>query len=163
MSFKVLVERHSKAVLNVALRIVRDSQKAHDVHQEVFFAIWRRWNKFDSNMNWGAYLYRTTVRKAIKSAKQSGTERRLPQQCDLTTEKELPDNPLRVAELQQDLIKCLGKLPRLQADAFVLSRLEGLEHRKVAEILGCSYEAVAVHLHRAVKRLSRELSHYQTK
>jgi RNA polymerase sigma-70 factor (ECF subfamily) len=163
MSFKALLERHSKAVLNVALRILRDSQKAHDVHQEVFFAIWRRWHKFDDNTNWGAYLYRAAVRKAIESAKQSRTEPVLLQQCDLTTEKELPDSPLRAAELQQDLIKCLGKLPRLQADAFVLSRLEGLGHRKVAEILGCSYEAVGVHLHRAVKRLSKDLSHHQTK
>lgn len=145
--------------MNTATRILGDSQKAQDVHQEVFLAIWRRWHKFNGKTNWGAYLYRTTVRKAIEFAKQSRTELLLEQQPNPVT-RERPDWPLRTAELQQKLIGCLGRLPKRQADVFVLSRIEGLKHNKIAEILGCSQETVRVHLHRAMKRLAAELSGY---
>ncbi|MDH4238602.1 MAG: LuxR C-terminal-related transcriptional regulator [Phycisphaerae bacterium] len=43
---------------------------------------------------------------------------------------------------------------------FVLARIEGLKYGKIAEILECSRETVRVHLHRALKRLARELSDY---
>jgi len=51
-------------------------------------------------------------------------------------------------------------LPRRQADAFVLSRLEGLEAAEIAHVIGCSVETVRVHLHRAVARLAHELRGY---
>lgn len=159
-SFKELINDYSSVVLNTATRILGDSQKAQDVHQEVFLAIWRRWHKFNGKTNWGAYLYRTTVRKAIELARQSRTEPVLEQQPEYTTAREKPDEPLRTAELQQKLIGCLGRLPKRQADVFVLSRIEGLKHDRIAEILGCSQETVRVHLHRAMKRLAAELSGY---
>ena len=76
--------------------------------------------------------------------------------------KDLPDGPLRTAELQQILARHLVRLPKRQADVFVLSRIEGLKHNKIAEILGCSEKTVRVHLHRAVKQLARELGDYLT-
>ncbi|MHC4111346.1 MAG: RNA polymerase sigma factor [Planctomycetota bacterium] len=157
MSFKELINQYGKSVLNTAIRILRDDQKALDVHQEVFLEMLRRWHKFDGETNWGAYLYRTTVRKAIDSVRQSRRQPQVQQQLEPPTDNRQPDGPSRVAELQESLDECLGKLPRSQAEAFVLCRIEGLESRKAAEIMGCSYGAIRVHLYRATRRLSREL------
>jgi len=159
MTFKAVVDKYSAAVMNTAIRISRDSQKAQDVHQEVFLEILRRWHKYNGQTNWGAYLYRTTVRKAIEMAKQSRMEP-LVEQHEYPTLREGPDGPLRTAELQQKLTVCLARLPRRQADVFVFARIEGLTYAKIAELLDCSQETVRVHLHRALKRLGRELSHY---
>ena len=159
MTFKMLVNDYSRAVLNTAIRILRDSQQAQDVHQEVFLEILRRWHKFNGTTNWGGYLYRATVRKAIESARRSRAKPLIEHyECGRTNES--PEEPLRTAELQQKLVACLGRLPKRQADVFVLSRIEGLRNDKIAELLGCSKETVRVHLHRSVKRLARELSDY---
>jgi RNA polymerase sigma-70 factor (ECF subfamily) len=160
ISFKALVDDYSVAVLNTALRVLGDSQKAQDVHQEVFLAIWRRWHKYNGKTNWGAYLYRTTVRKAIELARRSRAEQRIDQQPRSPVANEKPDRRLRTAELKQKLVKCLAGLPKRQADVFVLARIEGLEHSRIAEILGCSRDTVRVHLHRATKRLAHELRDY---
>jgi len=156
-SFKALVDDYSAAVLNTAVRILRDTQKAQDVHQEVFLEIWRRWHKYDGRTNWPAYLYRVTVRKAIEFAKRPAMEP-LTEKQNYAAESERPDAPLRTAELQQRLVECLTGLPERQADVFVLARIEGLKPEKIAQILGCSQETVRVHLHRALNRLARELS-----
>jgi RNA polymerase sigma-70 factor (ECF subfamily) len=160
LSFKELVNDYSAAVMKTAIRILRDSQKAQDVHQEVFLAILRRWHKYNGQTNWGAYLYRVTVRKAMEIAKRSKAEQPVEQHFDCPATGVRPDGPLRTAELQQKLTACLAGFPKQQADVFVLARIEGLKYGKIAEILECSRETVRVHLHRALKRLAHELGDY---
>jgi len=142
------------------MRILGDTEKAQDVHQEVFLAIWKRWHKYDGRTNWDAYLYRATVRKAIRFAKRARTEQSLQQPLEYAASEERPDESLRTAELQQKLAGCLARLPKRQVEVFVLSRMEGLKAKKIAELLDCSQETVRVHLHRALKRLAIELSDY---
>jgi len=149
--------------MNTAIRILRDPQKAQDVHQEVFLKILRRWHKFNGDVNWPAYLYRTTVRTAVDFAKDSKVASHPEHRRPNPAKDERPDWRLRAAELQQKLVACLAKLPKRQADVFVLSRIEGLEYDRVAELIGCSKETARVHLHRALKRLARELSDYLRK
>jgi RNA polymerase sigma-70 factor (family 1) len=159
-NFRTLVDQYSAQVLDTAVRILGDAQKAQDVHQEVFLAIWRRWHKYNGQTNWDAYLYRTTVRKAIQFGKHLRNKRNLEQQWEHPLSRENPDEPLRTAEIQQKLALCLARLPKRQADIFVLSRIEGLKHEAIAKMLGCSENTVRVHLHRAMKRLAQQLSDY---
>ncbi len=160
--FKALINDHGAQVLNTAVRILGDTHKAQDVHQEVFLGIWRRWHKYDGQINWKAYLYRATVRKAIHLAKKSRAKQPLEQQPEYTS-KEGPDGSLRAVELQQKLAGSLARLPKRQAEVFVLSRMEGLKTEQIAGLLGCSQETVRVHLHRAMKRLALELGDYLMK
>ena len=162
-SFENLVNEHGPQVLRTAMRVLRDASLAHDVHQEVFLAIWRRWHTYNGSVNWPAYLYRATVRKALELAQHrlvcSAPVRALKETPNGVTTNG-PDGALQADELQQKLAAALARLPRRQADAFVLSRLEGLGAAEVGEIMGCSEPTVRVHLHRAVMRLARELHEY---
>lgn len=158
--FEQVVNEYSRQVLNVALRILGDADLANDVHQEVFLAIWQRWHKYNGRLNWRAYLYRTTVRKAIELARRSRIESLAESRPEWDVSNEKPDGQLRADELQQKLALCLARLPKRQAEVFVLSRIEGLKHETVAQLLGCSQKTVRVHLHRALKRLARELRGY---
>jgi RNA polymerase sigma-70 factor (ECF subfamily) len=158
--FEELVNAYGQDVLNVALRVLGDRETAKDVYQEVFLAIWRRWHQYDGSLNWGAYLYRVTVRKALELA---GRRRPVPVDldgCEPESRGPDPAAALRLDDLQRRLTESLAKLPEHQADVFVLSRIEGLDHSAIAEILGCSQNSVRVSLHRAVKQLARAMSDY---
>ena len=162
-TFENLVQEHGPQVLRTALRVLHDTSLAHDVHQEVFLAIWRRWHRYNGDVNWPAYLYRATVRKALEMA-QHRPVRSVPARayeeapCGITTSG--PDSAVQADELQQRLAAALARLPQRQADAFVLSRLEGLEAVEIGKIMGCSEQTVRVHLHRAMLRLADELHEY---
>ncbi len=155
--FENLINAHGRQVLNVALRVLGDADLAKDVHQEVFLAIWRRWHTYNGDTRWGAYLYRVTVRKAMELAR---TRQAVPVPGELASTTAGPDMALRTEELHEQLQVALAKLPERQAEVFVLSRVEGLDHAAIAEILGCSPNTVRVHLHRAVRQLAREMSDY---
>jgi RNA polymerase sigma-70 factor (ECF subfamily) len=157
--FENLVSAHSRRVLNLALRVLGDADLARDVHQEVFLAIWRRWPTYNGDINWNAYLYRVTVRKAMELAKR---RRSVPVPADrgVPASPAGPDTALRTEELHAQLQVALAKLPERQAEVFVLSRIEGLDHATIAEVLRCSPNTVRVHLHRAVERLAHDMSGY---
>ena len=159
--FKQLVQTHGRLVLNVALRVLGDATLAQDVHQEVFLAIWRRWERFDAGtINWSSYLYRTTVRKAIELARRDRKSSAQPLTCEPPGSNLSADGNLRVTELQAKLTQRIAKLPGRQAEIFVLSRLQGLSHLEISEVLNISSESVRVHLHRAMKRLAYELREF---
>jgi DNA-directed RNA polymerase specialized sigma24 family protein len=131
--FEELVNAHGRDVLNVALRVLGNPETAKDV-------------------------YRVTVRKALELA---GRRRPVPVDLDGREPESSGPDPaaaLRLDDLQRRLTESLGKLPEHQADVFVLSRIEGLDHAAIAEILGCSQNSVRVSLHRALKQLAREMS-----
>jgi RNA polymerase sigma factor (sigma-70 family) len=186
LSFENLVNEHGGRVFHTALRVLRDESLAHDVHQEVFLAVWRRWGRYNGDTNWPAYLYRATVRKALELARRRavgsrpgwGERPRSPEKvvrarraaalragatCEETPDGVTTSGPaevLQADELQQRVAAALARLPRRQADAFVLCRLEGLEAVEAAGIMGCAPETVRVHLHRALLRLARALQEY---
>ena len=158
--FEKLVNTHGPNVLGVALRVLGDPDLAKDAYQEVFLAIWQRWDSYDGAVNWGKYLYRVTVRKALELAR---TRRLVPaslESCDPPDDGGGPDAGLKLDEIQQKLTHALAKLPKHQAEVFVLSRIEGLDHGVIAETLGCSRNSVRVSLHRAIKALARKMSKY---
>jgi RNA polymerase sigma factor (sigma-70 family) len=158
-NFETIVNNYGKQVLNTAIRILGDRQKALDVHQEVFLAIWQRWNSYNGQTKWSSYLYRTTVRKAIELAKKSRKEtpmENLPEKISTDS----PENHLKVKELREMITKGLLKIPDRQAEVFILAKIEGLKAEEISEILQCSPQTVRVHLHRAIKQLAEELKGY---
>jgi RNA polymerase sigma-70 factor (ECF subfamily) len=162
-SFENLVNEHGRQVLGTAMRVLRDASLAHDVHQEVFLAVWRRWDRYNGNVNWPGYLYRVTVRKALEIARGrsvGGAPARTSEETPDGFTTNEPDGALQADELRQKLASALARLPRRQADAFILSRLEKLETAEIARLLGCSEPTVRVHLHRAVMKLADELREY---
>ena len=161
-NFETIVNTYSKQVLNTAIRILGDREKALDIHQEVFLAIWQRWHSFNGQTNWSGYLYRTTVRKAIELAKKHRKETSIDNEFEqASNDKSL--QRLEVNELQQMIMKALSKLPDKQADVFVLAKIEGLKAEQIAQILQCSPNTVRVHLHRAIKTLAEKLGNYLKK
>lgn len=158
--FEKLVEQYSPFVLATAMRILSDQQQAVDVHQDIFLSIWSRWHTFNGKTNWPGYLYRASIRKAIQNAKK----RRLNSLDDFEMQqsgsRQSPDSRMKASELKKKLIELISKLPKRQAEAFIMSRLEGLDYCRIAEIMGCTVQTVRVHLHRAVKRLADGLADY---
>jgi len=158
--FEILIDQYSQQVINTAYRILGCATIAQDVHQDVFLSIWRRWHKFNGQVNWPGYLYRTTVRKALQHAKEAQKTCTLIDNPENLTTRGDPDGSLQTRELQQKLASCLSKLPKRQSEVFVLSRLEGLSLTEIAGMLNCSPETVRVHLHRAMKRLALQMKDY---
>ena len=57
-AFRVLVERHSRALFRLAFRMTGNQQDAEDVVQESFLRAYKQLGKFDERATFGTWLYR---------------------------------------------------------------------------------------------------------
>lgn len=160
-SFDNLVEQYGQQVLNTALRILGDPQGAMDVHQEVFLAVLKRWPRYRNDVKWSHYLYRVTIRQALRQAKANRKARSIAGVTQEPAAKDRPETSLIAQEMRQKLMACLHRLPARQAEVFVLHRLEGLTYQAIAEILSCSESTVRVHAYRSLKSLAVWMKDYR--
>src|SRR6476659_9347099 len=64
-AFRVLVERHSRAVFRLAYRMTGNEQDAEDVVQESFLRAYRQLGRFQSRANFGTGLYRIVANCSV--------------------------------------------------------------------------------------------------
>jgi RNA polymerase sigma-70 factor (ECF subfamily) len=150
--FEGVVREQAHGVLTLALRLTGDRHAAEDVSQEVFAALWRAFGGLNGDTNWRAYLYRATVRQAMRQVR-----RRPPGQSGLESAQDAQARQPEPSELEDRIRQALARLPHKQSAAFTLVRLNGLSYAEAAGTIGCSEAAARVHVHRAGVALRRKL------
>src|SRR5258707_12954391 len=60
-AYRVLVERHSRALFRLAFRMTGNEQDAEDVVQDSFLRAYKQLARFDERASFGTWLYRIAV------------------------------------------------------------------------------------------------------
>jgi len=71
-----------------------------------------------------------------------------------------PDGELDNRELRRELEKAIDNLPLKFKEVIVLRHLEGLSYSDISEITNLPVGTVKTYLHRARKKLQKELKEY---
>lgn len=142
-----------------ASRIVRDPRVAEDILQEVFIKLWEKKDRIEA-VNIEAYLFRL-VRNAcldyIKFLKVVGEGElelgSIQQTEELYRIDFVRDEPylLIQEELKLEIEKTIESLPPRCREVFILSKMEGLKNREIAEKLQINIKNVERHLVRATQ------------
>src|SRR5262249_15072183 len=101
-AFRLLVERHSRAVFRLAYRMTGNEQDAEDVVQESFFRAFRQLGRFESRANFGTWLYRIVANCSVDAmrARQSRHDQSRGESLDAVASIAVSDGhgPERLAE-----------------------------------------------------------------
>ena len=73
-AYRVLVERHSRNVYQMAYRMTGNTHDAEEVVQEAFLRGFRKLRQFAGNANFGTWVYRIAVNYAIDRLRQRKAE-----------------------------------------------------------------------------------------
>jgi RNA polymerase sigma-70 factor (ECF subfamily) len=154
--FEALFDAHYASVLAYALRRV-DAELAEDVAAETFLVAWRRLHRVPADpLPW---LY-GVARKTIANQRR-GIRRREALIAKLKQDASGARGPWDIAERVAERAGVLAALARLgerDRETLRLVAWEGLETARAARAAGCSTAAFAVRLHRARRRLMKELA-----
>ena len=154
-----LYRRHSEMIVRTAYRLTRDAGDAEDVLHGVFVRLLQGGRRFEEGANAGPYLHRAAVNLALdvlRRRRRSAPLEALPPARAATEPPQL--RLVAAAEAGDRLRAALARLSERAAEVFVLRHVEGCSNREIAGLLGISWGAVAVTLHRARRRLQAELS-----
>lgn len=148
-----------------SFQIVRDTYVAEDIVQEVFYSIWKEWNRIDLSKSVQALLYAHTKNRSIDYLRKSSTikETSVTEMLDESTLTgfvlrmyEQEDN-LHFKNLQTAINVSVDNLPPQCKNIFNLSREQGLKNKEVAEKLGITVKAVEHQITKALSNIREDL------
>jgi RNA polymerase sigma-70 factor (ECF subfamily) len=165
-AFELLVEKYKRKAFRLAYQVLRDQEEALDTAQEAFVKAFRALPKFKGDSAFYTWLFRITMnlaldrkRQRISRAKSMGTEDVAPEEWERTAVSGDPD-PEDLAtgsERRERIRKALDSLSEHHRTIIILSDIEGLQYREIAEVLGIPMGTVMSRLHHARKRLRQAL------
>jgi RNA polymerase sigma-70 factor (ECF subfamily) len=165
-AFRVLVERHGRALFRLAFRMTGNEQDAEDVVQESFLRAHRQLGKFDERASFGTWLYRiaTNCSLDLVRSRKRRSENLAPADPELEDPVlSLPSgdpNPERMtlsSEVRERVAGAMQELSATERTAFVLRHFEGMCIEEVSRVLECQPGAAKHSVFRAVQKLRRAL------
>ncbi len=151
-----LFDRYGGLVYSVALRVLRDSGRAEDLLQDVFFQLWRNPGAFlPSRGSLGAWLLVVTRNRAIdilrrKRPMDSIDDHPISSGQNLATEVER-------STMMQKVRTVLTTLPPEQRNTLELAYFEGLTQTEISERTGDPLGTVKTRIRLALMSLRKAL------
>ena len=150
-------------LLNYAGRILKDVELANDVVQECFCRLYERRKEIKRCFQVRPYLYRSVYNSCIDAIKHQKVENNYINQelLDFYFSKVVETPEAEQALLDEDLKgaiqDAINKLPERCREIFVLSKVDGLSNKQIAEQLNISMKTVEAQMTTAFVRLRKEL------
>lgn len=149
-----LYKLYSKAMYNVAFRIVNDTDEANDVLQEAFLDAFGRIAAFRQETTFGAWLKQIVIHRAINFLRRRKAELVDLDETNvdhLTTEEE---TDYEETEWKIDRIKeAMLLLPEACRIIISLYLLEGYDHEEIGQVLNISVNSSRTQFLRAKRKL----------
>jgi RNA polymerase sigma factor (sigma-70 family) len=171
-AFRELVDTFKDRVFNAALGLLRNTEDAEDISQEIFIEIFNSISKFRGDSSLSTWIYRITVTKSLDFIRRKNRKKRFAFVTSLFSDKGKsinepadffhPGVEAENRELSSELFKAIEKLPHNQKIAFTLSKLEDLSYKEISEIMGVTVSSVESLLFRARNNLKSLLNNYYT-
>ena len=169
-AYRVLVERHSRNVYQMAYRMTGNTQDAEEVVQEAFLRGYNKLKQFAGNANFGTWVYRIGANYAIDLLRQRKVEdsrRERPSKVSDGLEvdplsqvqdgRPSPERLARSGELALKMKEALDALTPAERTAIVMRHWEGCAIEEIAEVLKSNANATKNTVFRAVGKLRRAL------
>lgn len=170
-AFDVLVRRYEKRAGSTAYRLLGNSHDAMEVCQDAFLKAYRSLGSLKEPGRFGPWLIRIVSNLSLNYRRSRRTVASLP--LDDTLHEASADHGAREqtlaagewaiadaasGDVAEKIERAIALLPEKQRLALILFSLEGWPQKDVAEMLGCSLEAVKWNVFQARKTLKQTLA-----
>jgi RNA polymerase sigma-70 factor (ECF subfamily) len=172
LEFDEIYDRYKRDVFCFAYHLAQDRGEAEDMYQEVWLRAIQHWPPRGMTENLKPWLmtivinlHRDRLRRKrvrqlffLKKASRESAEAALLEESGAFTSD--PANKAELALMRQKISQAIDRLPEKQRRVFVFKEIEGLEQAEIAALMKIPLGTVKSLLHRAVKRLQRDLAAY---
>ena len=154
--FKILFDNYFDKVRRHIYYRCGDSELATDIGQETFMRIWDK-KLIPEKGKELALLYKIAINLLISRKRRDQTAMTYRQSLVLKNESETPSDQLEYKEVKEKYEQALIKLTEKQRTVFLMSRVEDLSYREIADQLELSVKAVEKRMSQALACLRKAL------
>jgi RNA polymerase sigma-70 factor (ECF subfamily) len=165
-AFEPLVEKYRQRVWRLAFQVLRDREEAWDCTQDAFVRAFQSLASFRGQSAFYTWLFRIAMNVATDRLRARGAQARAFGTQPVPAEEwertapdpgARPDQAALGAERRLRIRRALDTLPPNARTIIMLSDVEGLSYREIADVLNCPIGTVMSRLHNARKRLRSAL------
>jgi RNA polymerase sigma-70 factor (ECF subfamily) len=171
-AFRVLYERHARAMVGFCHRFVKDPARAEELAQDIFLKLYRAAHRYSPSARFKTFLYRVATNHCLNELRRGEHQARqaspgapdadaAPDLDTLPGDQPSPHQSLEAGRLAAAVATLLDGLPEKQRAALVLCRFEGMSYEEIAETLETSVSAVKSLVHRATEAAAAALAPFQ--
>ncbi|MEW5899931.1 MAG: RNA polymerase sigma factor [Acidobacteriota bacterium] len=172
--FAAMYEANKADIFNFCCYLAADRAEAEDVFQEVWLRVVRNFAEMPSRTNLKPWvltialnvhrdmLRRKRVRRLFLAIKRSEAHAEGYKSSASGTSSEDPALSAERAALRRSIQRAVAGLPARQRRVFVLKEIEGLAQAEISDLMKIPLGTVKSLMHRAVKRLQKELAGHRT-
>ncbi|MFB9053163.1 RNA polymerase sigma-70 factor [Formosa undariae] len=169
ITFEVLFKVYHDKLLHIAKGYLGSIEDAEGVVQNVFLKIWERKENLDQIVNINNYLFTMTKNACFdqikhNKVKNSFSESYYQEKNDIQYHfmMDIAASALLEKELDIRIQEAIKALPNKCRHVFEKSRLEGMKHSEIAEVLNISKRTVDNHISNALKLMRLHLKEFLT-
>ncbi len=158
--FEILFKKHYSVLCAYCYGFVADYTLGEDIVQEVFSKLWADKRKIRIDTSVKAYLYsavRNTALNYIKHQKVKRQYEQINNDESIYTEKSQEEH-LIGKELNAKIQSAINNLPTERRKIFLMSRMDELKYKEIAEKLDISIKTVENQMGKALASLRKDLS-----
>ena len=161
-AFRCMYDEHHAAVFAYCLRRA-STEDAKDAAADVFLAAWRRFDDVPTGEHTLPWLYGTARRVLANQRRSRSRFVRLTARLrsNLAPPEDGPEVVVIRHQQSQEVLDALARLRSGDREIIQLALWEELSQAAIGEAMGCSARAVTMRLHRALRRLRRQLTSTQ--
>jgi RNA polymerase sigma-70 factor (ECF subfamily) len=153
-AFETLFRQFQGRVYAWIVRIVRDTGAAEDLTLETFWRIYRAHDRFDVQVDFGAWAYRIAINLALTHVRRRRPEEELPAEI-----QQAPGpNPALRREEQEHIRRAFDQLPTKLRIVVTMALIEEKPYSEIAQVLGIAPGTVKSRVFRGVRILRKRLN-----
>jgi len=157
----------SDMLYHLCLQYVNDKSAAEEIVQDAFVKLWEVREGVRDDLSIRNYLYTITKNNCLMHLRKEQTINRnikelkyIEMQFNYEAMTAMADDIVQFDELKERMDEAIEALPDKLKDVFLLSRVEELKYREIAEQLDISVKTVEARISKALTILRTELKDY---
>ncbi len=159
-AFEKLYFRYCKKLFSFVFSICKNKEEAEGMVQTVFMKVWEKRKEIDPEQSFSGYIFRIARNNLLNEIKKKTNERvyinyllSRPRDHSNSIERNID-----YLELNLEIERLLNSIPEKRRKVFMLSRMEGLTYREIAEKLGISVNTVNTQISKTLEELRNRLA-----
>ncbi|MCK4748880.1 MAG: sigma-70 family RNA polymerase sigma factor [Bacteroidales bacterium] len=155
--FRYLFDQHFDAIRRYLYYRSGDDAVSTDLAQDTFMKVWEKKMTLDPERD-AALLYKIAGDLFVSHIRRIRLSREVFSEIRFDLTGESPDVQMQYEELKSKYETALVKLPEKQRIVFLMSRMEELTYREIAERLSIGIKAVEKRMTAALAILRKEIN-----
>jgi len=167
IAYETLFRLYYNKLLHISKGYLGSIEDAEEIVQDVFLKVWEKKDNFDKIGNINNYLYTMTKNACLdqiklEKVKNSFSKNYYEEKMAIRYQfiKDEAASSILESDLEKRILQGIELLPEKCKNVFIKSRVEGMKHSEIAQVLRISKRTVDNHISNALGQMKLHLKEF---